>query len=62
MESEDFVPIIDIGPLFGNDAAAKLNVAHQIDRVCRGRKTNVSIHAQKKIAHLFDASWFVDRK
>jgi len=36
METEDFVPIIDIGPLFGNDAAAKNKVAKQIDRVCRG--------------------------
>ena len=36
METKDFVPTIDIGPLFGNDVAAKLEVAREIDRVCRG--------------------------
>ena len=29
------IPTIDIGPLFTNDLAAKLNVAKQIDKVCR---------------------------
>ena len=29
------IPVIDIGPLFGNDVEAKMSVAKQIDEVCR---------------------------